>query len=277
VTDRVERLTADALPECLALAVDRDWPPESDKWELLFDLGSVFGVRDSAGDLVGTAVVVRFDPGLAALGMVLVARRYGRRGLGRRLVTHALADADVAVTLLYATAEGRPLYEALGFATVGTLHTHEGVPVAGEAAEAAAGSRPLQPSDTRTVLDLDTIASGADRAALLGRLAAAERLRVTERDGRMTGYAGVWCGARRVLIGPLVAETVGDARALVADILRSADRPVRLDLDGEQAELREWATGQGLPSRRESPLMVLGGPPPGDRRAFFAPIFQAPG
>src|SRR5882724_590787 len=42
------------------------------------------------------------------ISMVLVATRYNRQGLGRRLMTHALAEAGDAVVLLNATDLGQP-------------------------------------------------------------------------------------------------------------------------------------------------------------------------
>src|SRR5437588_6294399 len=71
--DRIVPLDPGDLPECLALARDRDWPPEEHKWRLLFTVGTVYGVRDDAGDLVGAAVLTTYGAELAAISMVLVA------------------------------------------------------------------------------------------------------------------------------------------------------------------------------------------------------------
>ena len=95
-------LTLDDLPDCLALAQDREWLPEDHKWRLLFAVGTVYGLRDEAGDLVGTTVLTRYGTELAAVSMVLVAARYGGQGLGRRLMTHALVGAWHAIVFIYA-------------------------------------------------------------------------------------------------------------------------------------------------------------------------------
>jgi hypothetical protein len=110
VTDvPVQRLSATDQAACLALADDRGWPPEPDKWQLLFDVGEVFGIRDPAGGLAGAVALTRYGPDLAAIGMMLVAKRHGRQGLGRALMTHLLGQAGGAVTCLFATDFGRPL------------------------------------------------------------------------------------------------------------------------------------------------------------------------
>lgn len=85
----VRRLTIDDLPGCLDLAADRDWPREEHKWRLLLEVGEVLGIVEPGQGVVGTTIVTRYEPG-AAISMVLVAARRARRGLGGRLVRHAL-------------------------------------------------------------------------------------------------------------------------------------------------------------------------------------------
>jgi GNAT superfamily N-acetyltransferase len=123
---RIQRLVLDEPPDCLALARDREWLPEQRKWGLLFDAGTVYGVRDGAGDLVGTAILSRYGARLTAISMATVAARHGGRGLGRQLMAHALAEAGDATVFLNATESGRPLYQKLGFVSVGTTYTHVG-------------------------------------------------------------------------------------------------------------------------------------------------------
>ena len=96
----IRRLSRADLAACVELTVDRDWPPEPDKWRLLFAVGEVYGVDDPAGGLAGTVVLTRYGRGLAAVGMMVVASRHSRRGLGRRLLSFALEQADGAVILV---------------------------------------------------------------------------------------------------------------------------------------------------------------------------------
>ena len=61
------------------------------------------GFRDHApdGGLAGAVVLARYPPALAVMGMLLVASRQGRRGVGRTLMQHVLAQ----VVYLHATAQ----------------------------------------------------------------------------------------------------------------------------------------------------------------------------
>jgi len=108
------------LRSCVALSVDRGWSPEKNKWSLLLAASEVFGIDAPDGrGLAGAVVLTRWGPGFASVGMMLVAARYGRRGLGRALMEHLLrAAGENALVTLFATDMGRPLYEKLGFEAV---------------------------------------------------------------------------------------------------------------------------------------------------------------
>src|SRR5580698_9366674 len=287
---QIQPLTSADLPGCLALARDRDWLPEERKWRLLVDLAVVYGVRDPLGELAGVTVLTRYGAEFAVIGMMLVASRYGGRGLGRALIHHALAEVGDAIVFLHATPVGRPLYEKLGFVPAGASQTYLGgfksatpaapaasataasasaapaasAPAAPAPAAAAAtegGSRPAGPGDLMAIRRLDARANGTDRALLVRRLPGfTEQLRVTERPGGITGYAGAYRGVAYACIGPVIAETV------------------RIDLGDRHPQLREWAVDRGLTPGASAALMVLGGRPlPGERAWCFAPLMRALG
>ncbi len=124
----IRRLTPADVPACVDLAADRGWAPEISKWRLHFMISDVFGVDDPAGDgLAGMVVLTRYGPSLAVIGMMVVASRYGRQGLGRQLMLHVMAAAGPAVVYLTATSFGRPLYERLGFVPLDSITRHVGV------------------------------------------------------------------------------------------------------------------------------------------------------
>jgi GNAT superfamily N-acetyltransferase len=277
----IQPLTLADLPGCLALARDRGWLPEERKWRLLFDLGTVFGVRDPVGRLAGVAALTRYGAGFAVIGTMLVATRYGGRGLGRALMNRALAEAGDATVFLHATPLGRPLYEKLGFVLAGVSHTYLGgfQPSAPAAAPGACGSRPAGPGDLMAIRKLDARANGTDRALLVRRLPGfTEQLRVTERPGGITGYAGAYRCVAYACIGPVIAETADDAKTLIADVAGAITGPVRIDLGDRHSQLQEWAVRRGLAPGESAALMVLGGRPlPGDRARCFAPLMRALG
>jgi GNAT superfamily N-acetyltransferase len=116
----IRRLGLDDLPRCVALAADRGWSPERAKWSLLLTASEVFGVDAPDGrGLAGSVTLTRWGTGLASVGMMLVATRCARRGLGQALMEHLLCAAGEGTTVtLFATDMGRPLYEKLGFRAI---------------------------------------------------------------------------------------------------------------------------------------------------------------
>ncbi|GAA3435451.1 GNAT family N-acetyltransferase [Kutzneria kofuensis] len=272
-TASVARLGIDDLAACLDLAADRQWPRERRKWSFLLTVGEAYGLRDRA-DLAGSVVLSRFGPRLAWIGMMLVAERWNRRGLGRALMRHAMDNAGAGTIALYATDAGLPLYESLGFRATGTVFTHRGR-FAG-AGTRTGRTRPFTGADLDAVHRLDAEVTGADRGRLLtGYLRFAGQVRVLETDGMITGYAGSWRDGETVVIGPVIAARISDAQALVVDVASTVDGPVRLDTDN--VELAAWAATRGLPRSFEATTMVRGDDLPGDRSRLFTPVMQALG
>jgi GNAT superfamily N-acetyltransferase len=272
----IRRLGPEDLKDCIALAVGRGWSPEKSKWALLLDVAEAFGVDAPDGGLAGSVVLARYGLRHASVGMMLVAARFGRRGLGYSLMSHLLAEAAGATVTLFATDAGKPLYEKLGFRTirasaafVGTFHP--------DRARQRAATRPFTAEDLAAVLDIDKAAFGADRSHIIGRLPAfAERLRVLETSAGLTGYAAAWRNGPCMVIGPVVAPDRTAARLLIADLAAGIRGPVRLDLDPDDPELPGWAAARGLDRVSRTAVMVHGEwNPPGRRDRLFTPISVA--
>ena len=285
----VRRLQPDDLKRCVALSVDRGWSPERSKWSLLLTASEAFGVDAPDGrGLAGAVVLTRWGPDLASVGMMLVAARYGRRGLGRALMEHVLAEAGDATVTLFATDLGRPLYEKLGF-----LPVRRNVSFVGEfrpgrtdasgpagAADAvgpaaAESTRAATEADLPAILAVDRAAFGADRAHVLTRLPGfADRIAVLA-DG--SGYAAAWRNTpSSTVIGPLIAPDAEAAKRLIVDLAAHAHGTIRLDLDPDRPELPAWADKHGLEPVGRTLVMAHGELP--DRGApdrLFTPISVA--
>lgn len=269
------RLGPDDLDDCVALARSRGWRPDPRKWRLFFDVSEVSGLRAPDGTLAGCVGLTRYGGDLAVVGMMLVSERFGRQGLGRRLMQHVLAAAGPATVFLYATPLGRPLYERLGFRTIATVTTSIG-PFAGPA---DGGSRPAADGDDTAIRALDAEAMGGDRAALLdGLLSLAGSLRVVERDGAVAAYGAARTSGGQHVLGPLVARDLDAARALIADLAAPAEGPVRVDIDERHGTLLAWAQSRGLAPADRTWLMVHGDRElPGDRARLVLPAMLALG
>ena len=273
------RLSAADLDACVRLATDRDWPAERNKWRLLFAVGEVYGITGEDGELAAMVVLTRYGHRLATVGMMVVAQRYGRQGLGRRLLTEILQLASGAVVHLTATSYGEPLYERLGFRAIDTMDAHVGhFRAASPLPSQAAAARPVSAADLDQLAALDLRVFGADRRHVLTELLTFADSFVVQRDaGTVTGFAAAWQNADQLVIGPVVAVSPAVATSLISGIAVAQDVLVRLDIRGGHRWLADWAAQHGLTASGRTTLMVLDGELPGDRDLLYTPVSVAIG
>jgi len=276
----IRRLTLRDLTACADLSEDRGWPREEHKWGFLLAAGKGYGIDDPEGGLVTACVVTEYgpydQPDLGAIGMVLVAERHARQGVGRRLMHHVLSLMGTTPLTLHATPYGRPLYEELGFKVTGRAEMLKGHFTPGGSAPTVR-TRAATAEDLAAILQLDEEVLGTDRTHLVTRLPAfADQLRVVEENGRITGYAAAWPNMDTHVVGPLVARDTETAQALLASLATGTDRPLRTDIDVRHEELRAWAKERGLAPVAYNAVMTYGiSELPGDWKRRFAPLTVA--
>jgi GNAT superfamily N-acetyltransferase len=258
----IRTLTPADVPDCQKLSADRGWSATDVRWGLLVEAAEAFGVDAPDGGLAGAVVLTRYDT-FAAIGMMLVARRYERRGLGGRLMGHAIAAAG-GIVALTATEFGRPLYERLGFRARGTSVTW-----VGRLPAAPVSTRPVD--DVTEILGYDREVFGADRSRLLTRLPSGARIRAAA-----GGYGVAWENDGITVLGPIVADDPASARALATDLAATADTPVRLDVTSAHPEFGAWAAAH-LTRGASTTVMSDGGPVPGDATRLYTPFSVATG
>ncbi|GAA3723073.1 GNAT family N-acetyltransferase [Streptomyces tremellae] len=284
----IRPLTLRDLAPCVAITADRGWPPDERKWRLLLTAGTGYGIDDPSGTgLAGVVVLTRYGtpgaghPGeFCSVGMLLVAARYERQGLGGLLMRHILRAVDGAPLALYATRFGQPLYERLGFTTVAqnltvTGRLHAPGPPSGPAGGITV--RTATADDLPALIRLDETAFGVDRTLMITRLPAfAEQLRIALDGSEVIGYGAAWASAAADVIGPLVARDTDTAKALIASLGAGTRRPLRTDIDTRHEDLLRWLKEQGLDTVLGSPVMVLNTSGlPGDADRRFAPLSMA--
>ncbi|MER6975915.1 GNAT family N-acetyltransferase [Streptomyces carpinensis] len=278
----IRRLTLRDLTACADLSENRGWPREEHKWGFLLTSGKGYGIDDPDGGLVAACVVTEYGPqdrpDLGAIGMVLVAERHARQGIGRRLMRHVVSAMDTTPLTLHATPNGRPLYEELGFKVTGRAEMVLGR-FAPDGSQSPVVTRAATAEDLPGILTLDEEVFGADRTPLITRLPAfADQLRVAEDSDGITGYAAAWPNMDTHVVGPLIARDTETAKALVASLAAQTDRPLRTDIDVRHEELLTWVKQRGLASIAFNSVMTYGiAELPGDWSRRFAPLTVAAG
>ena len=241
----LDTLTAADTHACWQLSQALRWPHREADWQQFISWakahGAALAVR-ADGRLIGCGLAWQWGDEQGSIGMVIVDNAWQRRGIGKQLFRGLLQALEGRDVMLQATAQGRPLYESLGFAAIGharQFHGHWQPPVeAGPTFSLATDelTRPLQPQDLPALLAYDQRERGLTRPsllqALLAQMDADERCAVSvDEQGRLCGYGILRRFGRGWVVGPLLADGADRAVALVKRLTqeRTGDF-VRIDL-----------------------------------------------
>jgi GNAT superfamily N-acetyltransferase len=257
------------LQGALKLSQEMSWPYRLEEWGFAFQLGQGF-VLQRAGAVIGTALWWAHDETHASAGMIIVATAAQGRGHGARLMDALLASAHPRTILLNSTAEGLALYQRRGFVPVGVIHQHQGIPRECQEPPRSCLVRSMAASDFESITRLDRQATGWPRRPLLDRLVQSGDGYVLLRDGLPRGYAISRRFGRGHVVGPVVAESATDARALIEAALARLGRVfVRIDTSAS-SQLGSWLEDLGLQRVGDATTMILGtqAPSTGPARIF---------
>jgi GNAT superfamily N-acetyltransferase len=248
------------LEGALNLSQEMSWPYRVEDWDFALQLGHGF-VLQCAGVVIGTAVWWPYGETHASAGMIIVAKAAQGRGYGARLMDALLASAHPRTIVLNSTAEGIMLYQRRGFIPIGVIHQHQGIPRECHEAPRSHLVRAMAASDFEAIARLDRQATGWERRPLLDRLVQSGDGYVLLRDGIPRGYATSRRFGRGHVIGPVVAESPTDARALIEAVLARLGRVfVRIDTSAS-SQFGEWLEGIGLQQVGDATTMILGQAP----------------
>lgn len=248
------------LDGAVALSRAEGWPHRIEDWAFLLS-GSRGVVAHEAGRVVATTLVAPASP-VATAGMILVDERRRGRGLGRRVMERAMSQLSPAEWRLVATQDGLPLYRRLGFEVTGEVLQQQGL------ARAAPGDLPQTwagQGDAHELAALDQSATGMERAWLLSALLSEGRILINREAGRIEAFAALRRFGRGELVGPILARSEEEGRALLATLLSICEgRFLRVDVpkgSGLVSFLAEHGlatAGSGLAMSRGSLSPALG-------------------
>lgn len=278
----VEKLQGRDAGDLQALAERVGWNFTMDQARLfLAAKGTVLGYRHD-GQLIASAGLYTYGRKLASLGIVIVHRAYQRQGFGKRIVTECLREAERAdspVTLV-ATEQGFPLYQSLGFRTVGHVHRFESDSVSYCGMETREeNASMLEASDLLGVIRLDETAFGANRLGVYEALFRFMHAGAVLRDGEGTVNGFAICVRREdlLVIGPVIAPSGTVAIDLIRSLCSEWKGRVRIDVPNEQDSFKEQLLKLGFSEKMVSPVMMFGATHlPGARSQLFGladPVF----
>jgi len=231
--------TPDHLDRAVELSRQVKWPHRRDDWATVLALGTGIVALDG-GRVVGTAMVTRYGREVATISLVIVDAGMRGRGIGRKLMDWALRAAGDREYRLIATPDGLPLYRRLGFRPVEKILQYQAKLGALPPGEAIVWADPDRLAE---IVALDCAAFGTERGALLEALFQRGRIAVPRQGA---GFAVLRPFGRGEVAGPVVADTLQTAQALLAALF--AFRPgafMRVDT-GETSGLAPWLAAHGL-------------------------------
>lgn len=236
---------------------ERDWAGY-----LQLEPGGCF-VAEIAGEKAGTATAIGYDRRFGWVGMVLVHPTARRRGVGTRLLQHAveyLRGRGIVGVKLDATPMGREVYLQRGFEDEYPVSRYEGrVPAAAETPGSAV--QRLAERDLPELAATDAMAFGAERSRVLRVLSARdpELCFVHRVAGEAKGHLIARHGHEAVQVGPWVATEPDAARELWhAFLQRVPGERVLVDVPHPNGAAVELMREAGFVVQRGFTRMFLG-------------------
>jgi ribosomal protein S18 acetylase RimI-like enzyme len=259
-----------------SLVAEAGWNQVEADWRIFLELGHLMGVDVPGEGVVATAATLPLGPEVGWISMMLVATRYRRRGLGRRLLGQCILDlaAQGLTPGLDATAAGRELYLRYDFQDAIAITRWQRALAAPPPQPAAdVEIRAVSAADLDAIAALDRRAFGFERRSVLARLA--ERVpraaALALRGGEPCGFLLARDGREALQLGPLVATDAAVPAALVAHALARVPEAAHIDVLDRHHALGGWLAANGFaPQRRFTRMLYRRDDPGGDARFAFA-------
>lgn len=258
-----------------ALSIAVRWPHRAEDWQFLLDNGRGLAALDEIGRVLGSAMWFQHGETFATVGMVITSPRLQTLGTGNALMLAALEACKGRAIRLSATRAAKRLYLSLDFHSECLVYQCQGeaTPYPGIAPNTLTGElRALEASDLAEIIALDAAAFGVARPELMAALF--EKAVGTTglfRNGTLVAYALCRRFGRGHVVGPVVATSDDDARAVIAPHVEAhAGSFLRVDTHRDTSEFRTFLVSAGMPVFDTVTTMTKG-------RSFLNPNTLEPG
>ncbi len=253
----VRQMISEDIDSAMRLKDAESWNQTESDWGYFLESNpELCLVASLNNEVVGTVTAINYHNRKAWIGMMLVSSDHRRKGVGLKLlrsIIDRLAGCDLIG--LDATPVGALVYQGLGF-----REEHELVRMSAQGIESGSigpyggsGIEPIEASDILEICRLDEEAFGANRSGLIQHLVenGPDLCWRAKRKGKITGFNLGRKGTRFTHIGPVVANSLRDAKALVAQISRNLEgSPAVLDVPADKNKWQSWLTRLGFSKQR---------------------------
>jgi hypothetical protein len=228
----------------------------------MLTVGHGIGLVSPTDRPLATCILLPYTVETDWIGMMLVDPELRGQGLGTRLMKLTVEVSLNPILGLDATEQGAQLYRRLGFEDAEGVTRYERAPADTQtdgSDDEVMSVRPTEFSEWSTHLAPE---SQHERLNLLQQIdSTGLGYRSLIREGRLAGLAIIRDGRKASQIGPLFANEVASALRLLSALVRSAPRPVIVDVPDRHAAFRKRITAMGFEPVRSFVRMFLGGLP----------------
>lgn len=266
-------MTEEHIPRLHELSIAVNWPHRPEDWAVALALGQGVIAFDEIGRPVSSAMVFPLGEEITHIGMVITSPRLQNHGSARWLMEEMLSRSKGTIRRLNATKAAYNLYLSMGFQPQGLVYQHQGIAKAlsGDLAEEDSRVRPMTETDFDAVKHIDQLGFGSDRHHVLDHLLPLSETFVLEDGGEIKGYAFCRRFGRGHVLGPVVAESEGDAVALIRPLIarhdgaflrmdtRNAGGPLQTALELAGMSFYDNVTTMRLEPGGEAPALTIYG------------------
>ncbi|PRY26302.1 N-acetylglutamate synthase-like GNAT family acetyltransferase [Aliiruegeria haliotis] len=260
---KLRTMTRSELPTILEWAAAEGWNPGHDDAPAFHAADPEgFFVAERDGRLAAAISVINHSDSFAFLGLYICHPEFRGQGVGLALWNHALEHAGSRIVGLDGVPDQQANYRRSGFVAASETTRFEGtLPGASRA-----GLRVATDADTQEMIARCAAANGYGMDRFLSVWFRPEESRqsvvLDGADGGMAGFA-TWRHCRNgVKIGPLVAEDLATATALIDGIAaRHPEVRLVIDVPREMTSLAEHCKAVGMTSAFSTARMYRGTAP----------------
>lgn len=250
----------DDLPIALDWAAGEGWNPGLEDATAFWESDPHgFFLAEVEGRAVAAISVVNHSSDFAFLGLYLCLPKFRGKGIGYGLWKHALRHAGGRIVGLDGVPDQQANYRKSGFDLTGQTYRYLGV-LDGRTSN---DLRSVEHSDLETLVELDFRANGYSKPAFLRNWITDSATRKTLVLGEVPrGFATIRACQSGHKIGPVIAETLEDAEALVRGVVQLVEaNEVMIDVADDCAPLMNFCKTQGMTVAFNTARMYRGAAP----------------
>lgn len=243
----------------MRLSTAEEWNQTEKDWKFLIENPhNICVAAESHDTVIGTTAAINYSNQVAWIGMMLVDKAFRGMGVSKLLLGNILEKLSSYKSIkLDATPAGREIYKKFGFRDeyliirMTSSSAHNYFPIIDNRSDFVES---IRSEHTKKIIKFDEVVFGANRISLIKHLIKEypRAALVLRSENNIVAFALGRNGHKYHHIGPVIAETIDDAKILISKALKDlGDQPVAVDVLNDKNELINWLQSIGFTKQRE--------------------------